>query len=249
MKYKCLVFVVTLLVASPLISSAHYFNQHESSANFYSVEHFQLISVKADREMGTGDNEDRFWFKFRFTKTVQSVEISFEAMDGTNDHDTRSEQWEADSVLAYDQKEKYCGDFPTHVDNVYIKVVYWINNEKYTHEIYVYSYGLPDQGSGEFEVDTSIPEKYQDSDGSGVWGTDKGLGQIWKYVKAPYTIIKWMFSMDTRLAFMIGGLIIFASGWAMLKTPLEISVVLMIPMLLGVFIIGGAIQDLINQFT
>lgn len=214
---KLFVVFFCLFFFLPYANAAHYFNRNAQQSGYHTDRVFSLVYIKAEREKGTellgsetlSEKEDRFWIKFKFTENVENVEIEIKALDGTNDNDRREYTIKYSSIPKDRLKEIYCGNLPTHVDNLLITVKYYQNELYFELTIYVYSFGEPDKDSGTFKTDSDgIPDQYKDSDGNGAWDSNKGFGKVGspllKFVSGPYNFLKWLTDIDTLIALALG---------------------------------------------
>jgi hypothetical protein len=178
---KSFILLLCLLVF-PSVNAAHYYNPDDNKVLYVQMEHFELRKVKADRAMDDGfwdsDDEDHWKFWYRFTVNVQNVVIRAEAIDGENDHDTRIETWKIGDRSANSIYTKTGGDFPTYVDNMYVKVSYEYLGTPYEIYFVVYTDGDPNVGSGVLGVNYApgvttanelIPENFQVTDSQGLY--------------------------------------------------------------------------------
>jgi len=248
---KSYLFLICLFVSLQFVDAAHYFNKERRVSGYHTQSHFSLVYIKADRSMGTIDNEDRFEIHYMFTSNVNNVEIVYEAMDGTNDLDTRKYTKRYSSIASNKLQTVTLGNLPTYVDNFIIKVVYYVGETYHEETIYVYSLGEPDKGSGTFAAsEDGVPQQYIDSDGNGAWDSNSGIGKIGspllKMVAAPYNLIKWLTDKNTIISLMISGVIVWISVMLFIRLPSGIAYIMILPLLIGLNMFLGTVFEALD---
>lgn len=247
MKKFTLLLLICLIL--PTAQAAHYFNIDQSGANYYTVDEFSLVYVKSDKDMGTLEKEDRFWFTYMFLESVTNVKISYLAIDGCNDNDDRERTFSHSSLAKNTLKTDYLGNMPTHTDNVEITITYSTNSST-DNEIVFYLYTLGDAdlsgGPHVFAAGSSVPDAYKDSDGAGFWDSDDFDNPLFKYVLLPYNIVRWFTDWNNSLSMLFSLIMVLFLSFVIIKVPGAVGWILMIPLLQFLMIFVGTIFTLIS---
>lgn len=255
---KSYLAILCFFLCLPLVDAAHYYNKDLVNTDFVTMNHFVLEKVKADRAMRDNvldpEQEDHWKIYYHFTVDVTNFELHWEALDGTNDHDTREYTDKRDDRDANDVHDLSHDNFPTYVDNMKIDVKYVYNGEAYSFTFYIYTIGDADEGSGDLGINTSsIPEEYQDKDGNGWDPSDvpgsNTLEQIYKFVKLPYDFAMWLVDINNIISLGVAFGIIYATflvSNAIPNHPFKFIFMLIMFFISGTMIVGS-LQKLLDS--
>lgn len=260
MKKALAVTIFLFVFCFPNVFAASRYNEPgEDASKYVQMGHFYLREVRADRSMGTWENEDRWKIWYHFSVDVTNVEIKWHAIDGTNDHDRRDytdKRKEREANKEYDIRH---GNFPTYVDNMRIDVYYDYGGERHHYQCVIYTVGGADKGSQPLEVrvvdlaagetaDSTIPDESKDKDGDGALSSVKSpMDDILSMVKAPYNFLKWMADANTFFMLLFGFGMVYVSSVLLMKfdsAGAEIGA--LVTLMVGLIMLIGTILGGIN---
>jgi len=244
---KKIIFLLSLFLFFPITHAASYFNEDYNEDDYHYENHFIVRKVKADRAMGTFDDEDWWKIHYSFDVDVTNFEMRWEALDGTNDRDSRTYVDKRDDRNADDHYNIEHKNFPTYVDNMKITVKYTYNNVIYEDTFFIYSLGKSDQGSVDLAINTTgIAEDYQDTDGSGALGNapKNPVDTVLSMVKAPYNFMKWAFGTNTQIMFVFSFVLIYVATMMLIKfqsAAAELGAVILL--ILGIMLFASLVLE------